>query len=213
MTGGRLGEVVATDTLVSWEHVGLYQATGSALIYDPETREKIGQDDVLDVTNVAAGTTINFFNGEVSTGGNFNTGDFPFKFQGQPPVAGIGISLPIFTGFQRDLQVSQARAQRKDLVEQVRAQELAIGATVNSRVIGVETAWRAMAVQDRSRAAARDQLKLAEERYRLGSGTVLEVSDALNAVTGADASYVNAVYDYHRAMVALFAVLGRRYNN
>ena len=76
-----------------------------------------------------------------------------------------------------------------------------------------ETAWRAMAVQDRSRAAARDQLKLAEERYRLGSGTVLEVSDALNAVTGADASYVNAVYDYHRAMVALFAVLGRRYNN
>ena len=148
-----------------------------------------------------------------TTGGNFNTGDFPFKFQGQPPMAGIGISLPIFTGFQRDLQVSQAHAQQKDFQEQVREQELGIGATVNSRVIGVETAWRAMGVQDRSRLAARDQLKLAEERYRLGSGTVLEVSDALNAVTGADASYVNAVYDYHRAMVALFAVLGRRYNN
>jgi outer membrane protein TolC len=54
---------------------------------------------------------------------------------------------------------------------------------------------------------------LAEERYRLGSGTALEVSDALNAVTAADAAYVNAVYDYHRAVVALLATVGRDYVN
>lgn len=148
-----------------------------------------------------------------TVGGFENTGNFPFGLQGQPFTANIGISIPIFTGFQRDLQVSQAHALQKDLEEQVREQELAIASTVNSRVIGVRTAWQTMLVQDRSRAAARDQLKLAEERYRLGSGTVLEVSDALNAVTGADASYVNAVYDYHRAVVSLYATLGRRYTN
>jgi hypothetical protein len=53
----------------------------------------------------------------------------------------------------------------------------------------------------------------AEERYRLGSGTVLELSDALNAVTRADAAYINAVYDNHRALVALFASIGRDYPN
>jgi outer membrane protein TolC len=141
------------------------------------------------------------------------SGDFPFGFEGQPVVAGVGISLPIFTGFQRDLDVSRAHAQQRDFREQVRQQELDIGAQVQGRTIAVETAWLAIAVQDRSRSAARDQLKLAEERYRLGSGTALEVSDALNAVTAADAAYVNAVYDYHRAVVALTATVGRDYVN
>ena len=142
-----------------------------------------------------------------------DVGNFPVGFVGQPFQTGVAVSLPIFTGFQRDLDVSRAHAQQRDFREQVRQQELDIGAQVQGRTIAVETAWLAIAVQDRSRSAARDQLKLAEERYRLGSGTALEVSDALNAVTAADAAYVNAVYDYHRAIVALTATVGRDYVN
>lgn len=158
-----------------------------------------------------AGLTIDF--PDDAGPGAVPTGNFPFGFEGQPVVAGVGISLPIFTGFQRDLQVSQANATQRDLREQLRQQELNIGAQVQSRTIAVETSWQAIAVQDRSRAAARDQHKLAEERYRLGNGTALEVSDALNAVTAADAAYVNAIYDYHRAVVALMATVGRDYVN
>ena len=97
--------------------------------------------------------------------------------------------------------------------ERLRAIELQIRADVTSRLLAVNTTWQTLAIQDRSRTAAREQLNLANERYRLGSGTVLELSDALNAVTRADAAYINAVYDNHRALVALYASIGRDYTN
>ena len=73
----------------------------------------------------------------------------------------------------------------------------------------LQTAYQAIAVQAASREAARDQLRLAQDRYRLGAGTALEVSDAQNAVQQAEGDYVNAVYDYHKAIAALEAAVGR----
>ncbi len=64
-------------------------------------------------------------------------------------------------------------------------------------------------MQAQSRDAARDQLRLAQDRYRLGSGTALEVSDAQNSVQRAEGDYVNAIYDYHKALAALEAAVGR----
>lgn len=136
---------------------------------------------------------------------------WPFDFTNQPFTTGLQVNIPIFQGFSRQLQVSQARARLTQAEEDARGLELQIRAAVTSRLTAVETTWRAIEVQDRSRAAARDQLRLAAERYRLGSGTALEVADALAAVTRADAAYINAMYDYHRATVALHATLGRPY--
>lgn len=136
---------------------------------------------------------------------------FPFKFTTNPLAGGAQLTLPIFVGFNRTTRVTQARAAQMDASERLRAIELQINADVTSRLLGVETAYRAVGIQDASRTAAREQLTLANERYRLGSGTVLELSDALNAVTRADAAYINAVYDNHRALVALYAAIGRDY--
>ncbi len=138
---------------------------------------------------------------------------FPFHFTSNPIQYGLQLSLPIFQGFNRTTRVTRARADQMDAAERLRAIELQIRADVTSRLLAVNTTWRTLAIQDRSRTAAAEQLTLARERYRLGSGTVLELSDALNAVTRADAAYINAVYDNHRALVALFASIGRDYTN
>jgi outer membrane protein TolC len=134
---------------------------------------------------------------------------FPFRFQGQPFQASLTLSLPIFTGFGRNLHVAQARAQQQDAEESVRAQSLAVHSSVNAQYLAVQTAYRTIAVQGAARDAAREQVRLAEERYRLGSGTSLEVTDAQNAVQQAEGDYVNAVYDYHKAVAALEAAVGR----
>ncbi|MGE0352339.1 MAG: TolC family protein [Gemmatimonadales bacterium] len=132
-----------------------------------------------------------------------------FDFTGQPFSIRLGVTLPIFTGFGRSLQVSQARAQQEDVSEQVRARGLQVRAEVEARYLGLQTSFRAIAVQQANREAARDQLRLAQDRYRLGSGTSLELSDAQNALTRAEGDYVNAVYDYHKAVAALEAAIGR----
>ncbi len=145
--------------------------------------------------------------------GSDTLSSFPFDFTNNPIAYGLRVELPIFQGFNRTTRVTRARADQMDAAERLRSIDLQIRADVTSRVLAVNTTWRTLAIQDRSRTAAREQLTLANERYRLGSGTVLELSDALNAVTRADAAYINAVYDNHRALVALYASIGRDYTN
>ena len=134
---------------------------------------------------------------------------FPFDFTKQPFSASLTISLPIFTGFGRSLRLQQAREQAHDADESVRAEALQVESDVHARYLGLNTAFQAIAVQAQSREAARDQLRLAQDRYRLGSGTALEVSDAQNSVQRAEGDYVNAIYDYHKTLAALEAAVGR----
>jgi outer membrane protein len=136
-------------------------------------------------------------------------GKFPFSFTGQPFGISATISLPIFTGFGRSLRLQQAREFAQDAEESVRAQALQVRSDVQSRHLALGTSFKAIAVQAQSRDAARDQLRLAQDRYRLGSGTALEVSDAQNSVQRAEGDYVNAIYDYHKALAALEAAVGR----
>ena len=74
---------------------------------------------------------------------------------------------------------------------------------------GQDMRWRRFVVQQANREAARDQLRLAQDRYRLGSGNSLELSTAQNDVVRAEGDYINAVYDYHKAVAALEAAVGR----
>jgi outer membrane protein len=134
---------------------------------------------------------------------------FPFQYTGQPFQASLRISLPIFTGFSRSLRLAQARAQEEDADESERGRRLQVRSDVHARWLGLQTSYQAIAVQAANREAARDQLRLAQDRYRLGAGTSLEVSDAQNAVQRAEGDYVNAVYDYHKAVAALEAAVGR----
>ncbi|MFN8652680.1 MAG: TolC family protein [Gemmatimonadales bacterium] len=134
---------------------------------------------------------------------------FPFNFDKQPFSASLTISLPIFTGFGRHLRVAQAREQELDAEENVRAQAIQVRTDVQSRYLALQTAYKAISVQAASRDAARDQLRLAQDRYRLGSGTALEVSDAQNSVQRAEGDYVTAIYDYHKSLAALEAAVGR----
>ena len=64
-------------------------------------------------------------------------------------------------------------------------------------------------IQDTNRTTARQQLNVATQRYTIGSGTALDVATAQIAVTQAEAAYVTAVFNYHLAVVALEAAVGR----
>ncbi|MBA3520962.1 MAG: TolC family protein [Gemmatimonadales bacterium] len=134
---------------------------------------------------------------------------FPFSYTSQPFQANVTLSLPIFTGLNRSLRLSQARADEQDADEFARARRLQVRSGVHARYLGLQTSYQAIAVQAANRQAARDQLRLAQDRYRLGAGTSLEVSDAQNSVQQAEGDFVNAVYDYHKAVAALEAAVGR----
>lgn len=138
-----------------------------------------------------------------------NNDRWPFNFTRQPWSISFGLSMPLWDGFSRASRSSAARAAEDDAREAARARQLEVDGQIQSRLLAVQTAWRAAGIFDTNRVAAREQLRLAQDKYRIGNGTALEVADAQNAVTRAEVDYVTAVYDYHLAVVALEAAVGR----
>ncbi len=134
---------------------------------------------------------------------------YAFHFTPQPFQARLTVSIPLWGNFQQPLQVSQAKAQQQDLQESVRARGLQVQTDVSQAYLILQTAYRATAIQDTNRTAAHDVLQLATERYRVGSGTFFELLDAQVAALRAETDYVSAVYDYHKALAALEAAVGR----
>ena len=134
---------------------------------------------------------------------------FPFQFTEQPFQARLTISMPIFTNFAQELRVSQARADRNDVEESVRARGLAVHTDVSQTFLALQTAYRTVGIQDTNRTAGLEQLQLSTERYRVGSGTFFDLLDAQVQALRAESEYVNATYDYHKAVAALEAAVGR----
>ena len=54
------------------------------------------------------------------------------------------------------------------------------------------------------------ELELAQERYRLGGGTFLELLEAQSSMATAERDYLNARYRFHGAIWALEAAAGQR---
>jgi outer membrane protein len=52
-------------------------------------------------------------------------------------------------------------------------------------------------------------LSLATERYRVGSGSIIELNDAQVASEQAGVTYINAIYDYHKSIAALELAVGQ----
>lgn len=134
---------------------------------------------------------------------------FPFDFTSQPFSARMSVSWPIFTQFSRPLRNSQASAQEDDAREAVRAWELQVRTAVSRAYYGMLAANEGIQIQEQSQVAAAEGLMLAQERYRIGSGTFFELLDAQLAAQTAERDYINAVYAYHRSIATLEAAVGR----
>lgn len=129
--------------------------------------------------------------------------------QTTPWSLSVSVSLPIYDGLTRNAQVSEARAREDDMRQAVRARELAVTASVTAAYHTLEAAYRSIDIQRRNRDASAEALELATQRYRVGSGSYLELLDARVAAERAAADYVTAVYEYHRAIAALENAVGR----
>jgi len=137
---------------------------------------------------------------------------YPFHFTQQPFQASIRVSIPLWSNFQQPIAVSQAKANQEQADQAARAQSLGLRTLVQNGFLTLQTAYQTIAIQDTNRTAAQDGLKLATDRYRVGSGTFLDVVNAQVADAKAESDYVTAVYNYHKARAALEAAVGKPLN-
>ncbi|MBT8398555.1 MAG: TolC family protein [Gemmatimonadetes bacterium] len=133
---------------------------------------------------------------------------FPFDFVRQPPSASFSISIPIFQGRRRQRDLETARIAEDDIQYQLRNSELALKADIASGLATLNTAFEAALLEEQNQVWADEQLRLAQERYRLGLATFLELVEAETVKAGADRDRIAAVFAYHDALASLENVVG-----
>ncbi len=134
---------------------------------------------------------------------------FPFDFQRRPWQMSFRVSIPVFQGLTRQRQVEDAEARRDDARHALRAEELRLRTAVASALGDLDTAHDVVAIEERNRDVADQQLTLARERYRLGAANFLELLEAQSSMAAAERDHLNALYGFHDALAALEAAVGQ----
>jgi outer membrane protein len=132
-----------------------------------------------------------------------------FNFAKAPRSYFVGVNFPIFDNFRREQQLQNAQINRDNARFSLRAQELQMVMEVTQAHRNLETALKTAELQAIIATQAREQLSFAEERYRVGATTFLDVTSARGIFEQAQIDRVNSVYEYHRAFAALENAVGR----
>jgi outer membrane protein len=134
---------------------------------------------------------------------------FPFNFNKSPFGYSVSLSLPIFNGFQREEQIQAATSQRNDARYAVRAQQLQMATEVSTAHRNLLTQYQTVQLQEQTRATAEQALQLAQERYRVGASTFLDVTTARADYERESTNLINATYEFHKAYAELERAVGR----
>jgi outer membrane protein len=118
-------------------------------------------------------------------------------------AVGVNINIPVFNGF-----LFSARAQAADLQTEVNRQKLAdlrnnIARDVRTSWQDTNRAYERLSVTQQLREQAGLSLDLAQSRYNLGLGSIVEFSQAELQKTEADIADTDAKYQYRLTQIVL----------
>ncbi|HEU5217525.1 MAG TPA: TolC family protein [Gemmatimonadales bacterium] len=121
----------------------------------------------------------------------------------------LGLNWPIFNRFQREQGIvsSQVAAEVADAsASEAHRQVLA---SLTAALAALEAARLRIGISQTSVAAGQEDLRVQQERYRLGVATIVDVLTSQEALSQAEVDGVTARFDYVRARAQISALIGR----
>ncbi len=123
-------------------------------------------------------------------------------------TAGGMVSMPIFTGGLIENQVKEASAQQAAALAQSTNIEQALTQQVTNAYLDTVTFTQQIKLAEELVKTAQEALSLAKQRYKLGLGTIVEVTQSEVGLTTAQTKLAEAQYDYKIAEVTLAYAAG-----
>lgn len=122
---------------------------------------------------------------------------------------GAQLSIPIFQGFSRSANLSKAKlyhkSQKELLIQTIRDIEF----EVQNAFFEVQQAKKKIAVTQNAEEVANENLRLNQEKYNLGAGTMLDLINAQVSYTEAKSNQIQSLYDYKYAIARLQKAMGQ----
>ena len=132
------------------------------------------------------------------------------KFWWQYPInVGAQINIPIFAGLKKTNQLREVRNQRAQLELQRSYAEQGVRLQVQQAVNNLLTARSSMLANAETVLQAEKAYAISLTRYEAGAGTILELNSAQLAMTQAQLSYSQSIYDYLAAHAEYEKALGK----
>ena len=144
------------------------------------------------------------------SGNGFNS---TYGFSGDPLAYtnnfSVRLAYALFNNFQREDALTRASVQ-SDLAEAtVRDARLGAQQTLAQQLGAVRTAQQRIVIQQASVDAAREDLRVQQQRYALGASTLLDVLTSQSTLDAARAALIQARLDIRVARAQLEALVGR----
>lgn len=123
-------------------------------------------------------------------------------------AVGVNMSIPLFNGFLFTAQASEAGYRARAAAENTRELRDRVIRDVRTAWLASNTAFQRVGVAAELEKQANLGLTLAQRRYQLGLGSIVELSQAQLQQTDAAIGYVNAQYQYRLALATLNFEIG-----
>jgi outer membrane protein len=118
-------------------------------------------------------------------------------------AVGVNVDIPIFNGFLFTARAREAALRAQAAQERLRDIRARIARDVRTSWLNAKTAYDRLAVTQQLLDQANLALNLAQSRYKLGLGSIVELSQAQLQQTQAEISNAEAAYDYRLSLAIL----------
>lgn len=123
-------------------------------------------------------------------------------------AAGFNVNIPLFNGHEFGALRSEANAQAKAQQQYLRDLQNNIVREVRKAWLESNAAFQRLSVTQQLLSQATQALDLAQERYKLGLSSIIELSQAQLNMTQAEITQASAKYDYEAAISTLNYEIG-----